>query len=75
VSRSRRKTSICGWTCARSEKQDKRLANRAFRHRVKGALATGRMMPQQREVSQVLSWDKDGKQWFDPDRFPEEMRK
>lgn len=75
MSRSRRKNPICGWTCAESEKQDKRLANRAFRRRVKGALATGRIMPDRREVHNVWTFAKDGTQRFDPDKWPEGMRK
>jgi len=75
MSRSRRKTPVCSLTCAESEKQAKQMANKAFRRRVKGALATGRTMPVQREVSQVYSFAKDGKQWFDPEEFPKEMRK
>ena len=75
MSRSRRKTPVCSLTCAESEKQDKRLANRAFRRGVKLALITGQAMPVMREVSQVYDWDKDGKQRFDPTMFPEGMRK
>jgi len=75
MSRSRRKNPICGWTRAESEKKDKQLANRAFRRRVRGALATDRAIPDRREVSQVYMWDKDGKLVFDPRAWPEGMRK
>ena len=75
MSRSRRKNSICGWTCAESEKRDKQLANRAFRRRVKGALITGRPLPDRREIREVYMFGKDGKQRFDINKHPEAMRK
>jgi len=75
MSRSYRKTPVCGWSCAESEKRDKQLANRALRCRVRAALATGRTIPVQREVSQVYAFSKDGKQRFDPEEHPREMRK
>jgi len=74
VSRSYRKTPICG-LCADSEKWDKRKANRKFRRRVKISLATGRVLPEMREVTEVYTWNKDGKIWFEPEEWPEGMRK
>jgi hypothetical protein len=38
MSRSRRHFPACGITTARSEKEDKRIHNRRFRHRIKQAL-------------------------------------
>jgi len=64
MSRSRRKTPIIGWTTADSEKQDKRLANRRLRHRVRQTLRVNphAELPLLREVSNVWLMDKDGKQ-------------
>lgn len=42
------------------------------------ALATeldGDVMPDSREVSNVWTMAKDGKHYFDPHRYPKEMRK
>ncbi len=75
MSRSRRKHPFCGWSYADSEKKDKQFANRAFRRRVKCALATGRVVPDRREVSKVYWFDKDGKQRFDPEKYPGGLRK
>ena len=75
MSRSRRKHPFCGWSYADSEKKDKQFANRAFRRRVKCALATGRVVPDRREVSKVYWFDKDGKQRFDPKTSEKGMRK
>jgi hypothetical protein len=33
------------------------------------------VFPLLREHSNVWAFDKDGKRWFDPELFPEEMRK
>lgn len=77
MSRSRRKTPIRGMSSADSEKQDKRMANRRPRRRVRSALRVEpeAPLPQLREVSNPWSMDKDGKRFFDPGRHPREMRK
>jgi hypothetical protein len=65
-------------TKAESEKQDKRLANRRIRRRVKVVLEAGPeddMLPTLRELSDPWTMAKDGKRWFDPSRYPEELRK
>jgi hypothetical protein len=54
-------------TCARSEKEDKRIANRTLRAACRIALVNcqdydGLVMPVLREVSNVWSFAKDGKQ-------------
>ena len=78
MTRSRRKTPISGITTASSEKQDKRLANRKVRRAVKQALA-GKVdvdvLPHRRELTHPWTMAKDGKIWFDADRFPEVLRK
>jgi len=78
MSRSRRKTPIGGITTARSEKHDKRLASRKVRRHVHVALATDSdrdVLPHLREISNVWTMAKDGKRYFDPRRYPQEMRK
>jgi hypothetical protein len=77
MSRSRRKTPICGITTARSEKQDKRIANRRLRRRVRSRLHVDpdAPLPLLREVSNPWLMDKDGKMLIDPARHPEIMRK
>ena len=77
MSRSRRKRPFRGITSATSEKQDKRLANRTLRRRIKEILSLDvevEVLPELRDVSDPWVMDKDGKIRFDPDRYPKEMR-
>ena len=66
MSRSKRKTPVLGITTAKSEKQDKRIANRKLRRAVKQRLGydPDGVMPELREVSNVWSMDKDGKRRY-----------
>jgi hypothetical protein len=75
MARSRRKTPIFGIACAKSEKLDKRIANRRFRANEKEALRRGRELPTKaHHVSDVWSFSKDGKRYRE--EAPEEwMRK
>lgn len=67
MSRSKRKTSIMGFTTARSEKEDKRINNRKLRKRIKVAMREdAEIFPLDREVSNVWTMAKDGKQMFNP---------
>jgi hypothetical protein len=78
MSRSKQKNPITGITTAASEKQDKRIANRRLRRRIKqllGADPRADILPLEREVSNVWLMDKDGKTRFDPERHPDLMRK
>ncbi len=75
MSRSSRKTPICGITTAVSEKLDKRRGNRKARKANRVRLAKGMELIPIREVSDVWSMDKDGKQFFNQTKFPELMRK
>jgi hypothetical protein len=80
MSRSRRYAPICGLTCARSERWDKRMANRRLRRYNRELIRrTGSVedAPQVllREVSDVWDFAKDGWQRFDPALHPELMRK
>ena len=78
MSKSRKKTSIDGITTSCSEKQDKRIYNRRYRHACKQILNTNvecELLPHLREYSNVWSMDKDGKVWFDAKEHPKLMRK
>lgn len=78
MSRSKRRTPVCGITNARSEKQDKRLYNRRYRRVCKQAIHNdhGReLLPRLREYSNPWAMDKDGKVRFDPDERPDLLRK
>lgn len=82
MSRSRRRNAICGITTARSEKADKRQANRRLRVRSRSTTAhagsdsaTDLVWPGMRDVSNPWSMAKDGKLRFDPARWPRLMRK
>ena len=78
MSRSRKKTPITGITTAESEKKDKRLANRSERRINKWLLKYYQdeaKLRAKREVSNVWGMDKDGKQRFDPTKYPQLMRK
>ena len=64
MSRSYRNVGVTPWTSSESEMEDKTIANRIFRKRVRQALKKGRMsrMPyKMREVSNIYSWGKDGR--------------
>ena len=76
MSRSKRKTPMK--TFAESQKEDKRLVNRKFRHRAKQAINTGHEPPYRlREVSNVYCFADDGKTYwgFDYEKIDRLMRK
>jgi len=67
MSRSRKKTPIGGITTARSEKEDKRFANRKARRVVKEVICVSpesEVLPQLREVSTTWTMSKDAKVYF-----------
>jgi hypothetical protein len=75
MSRSRRHTPIMGITKSKSDTRDKVLAHRRDRCRVRTALASGREdVSMRRKVGDVWRFAKDGKQRFDPHRWPKLMR-
>ena len=75
MSRSKKKTKIHGNTTAKSEKENKRDANRKLRRIVKQKVNSGRTeLPELREVSNVWSFDKDGKR-YNPEMNEKELRK
>jgi len=78
MSRSRRKRPFSGITSSDTEKQDKRIANRKLRRKVRVRLAVDaepETLPHVRDVSDPWAMSKDGKMRFDPDRHPDLMRK
>lgn len=78
MSRSHKHTPICGMCVASSEKFDKQKANRRTRRLVRETLGrevAPEVIPLLREVSDVWTFIKDGKHWFDFRRYPKEMRK
>jgi hypothetical protein len=78
MSRSRRKTSISAWDKRCSEKDDKRIYNRRYRHVCKQFLHVNyerELLPHLKEYSNPWAMNKDGKNWFDAREFPERMRK
>ena len=75
MSRSRRRTPICGMTTARSGKACKRRANRQARRAVSALDLTAEDPPGAKLFGDPWKGDKDGKHWFDASRFPEIMRK
>lgn len=69
MSRSRRHTPITGWTTAKSEKLDRRLAHRKLRkanQQILGETMDGDGLLQLNEVSSVWFMAKDGKRWIGP---------
>ena len=78
MTRSSRQTPVVAITTCRSEKRDKRFANRACRRALNVALSGNRdgetVLPEMRDVSNPYTMDKDGKQWLG-ERWPRLLRK
>jgi hypothetical protein len=75
MARSYRRTPIFGITTSKSEKQAKRIANRRLRRAVRQAMLRGKeVLPRLREVSNLWSFDKDGRR-YDRGAGAREMRK
>ncbi|WP_299216517.1 hypothetical protein [uncultured Dokdonia sp.] len=75
MSRSKKKTKIHGITTATSEKENKQDANRKFRRTIKQKVKSEETeLPELREVSNVWSFDKDGKR-YNPEMTEKELRK
>lgn len=72
MSRSRKKNPVCGITCSDSEKQDKRIINRALR-RISRAITKkdegDSIYPLKNSILSLWEMDKDGKQRFDKDHW------
>ena len=80
MSRSYRHTSIIGMCGGKraSEKQDKRKANRGNRRINKTLMNTyndNTILKEIRETSEIYSFQKDGKAYFNAKKWPKEMRK
>ena len=78
MSRSRKKNPFHGITSLKSEKEDKRNANRAERrvnNQILQSTGDGDSLKVTNEVSNVATMDKDGKFRFDPKEFPKLVRK
>lgn len=62
MSRSRKKNKMHGNTAAKSEKENKQDANRKLRRATKQKVNSGEtILPKLREVSNIWSFNKDGK--------------
>jgi hypothetical protein len=78
MSRSRRKLPFIGITTAVSEKEDKRIANRKERRLNREMLHSpveDTLLCHKREVGNPWLFAKDGKSRFDPQVYPELVRK
>ncbi len=80
MSKSFKKNPIMGNTGDTSEKQDKNLANRMERRKAKEILYSCEdpddlVIPDKRELFDEWEMNKDGKGIFDPNKYPEYMRK
>ena len=77
MARSRRSTPCCGITTSESEKSEKQNNNRRLRRKVKTVIESNDLecIPEIREVSNEWSMSKDGRKRFDPEKFPELLRK
>jgi len=76
MARSRRKTKIFGSTTCRSEKEDKRLMNRAIRSKVKAKLKhqDDDDLPDKDHIMSTWEMGKDGKGYW-KDAKDSDMRK
>ncbi|MBK9718905.1 MAG: hypothetical protein IPQ02_03555 [Saprospiraceae bacterium] len=75
MSRSKKKTKIQGITTSNSEKRNKQEANRKFRRIVKQKIGIeDNNLPEKRVVSNVWSFDKDGKR-YNSEMTDKELRK
>jgi hypothetical protein len=75
MSKSRRKTPVTGITTAESDKSFKRAENRRHRRFVRSVVISDGDLPNPREYGNPWKSDKDGKSRFDPERYPDLMRK
>lgn len=75
MSRSYRKTPICGMTTAASDKVFKKAEHKRARRAVNARDLTLDDAPVSRAFGNPWGAPKDGKQWIEASRFPEIMRK
>ncbi|MGJ8762363.1 MAG: hypothetical protein ACSHXA_17635 [Polaribacter sp.] len=75
MSRSEMKNKIRGITTAKSEKENKQEANRKYRRIIKQKVKSNESeLPEIREISNVWSFDKDGKK-YDAEMTDKDLRK
>jgi hypothetical protein len=75
MSRSGKKTPIFGFSSSDSEKKDKRMANRSFRHKAKQQIRTGKEpVTDMNEIMTTWEMAKDGKRYVKK-ADPKQMRK
>lgn len=79
MSRSYKKTPITSFTTAKSDKEDKKLANRLFRRASHNRIKSNREpFYRLREVCDVWNFAKDGKMYYDKEavkKYPKVLRK
>lgn len=75
MSRSYRKTPICGMTTQDSDKPFKKAAHKQARRAENARDLPLDEPPAKKAFGNPWGAPKDGKKWFDPTRFPEIMRK
>lgn len=79
MSRSYKKTPITSFTTAKSDKEDKKLANRLFRRASRNRIKSNREpFYRLREVCDVWDFAKDGRVYYDKEavkRYPKVLRK
>ncbi|WP_371171141.1 hypothetical protein [Aliiroseovarius sp. 2305UL8-7] len=75
MSRSYRKTSICGMTTAASDKAFKKAEHKRARRAVNACDLEIDDVPADKQFGNPWGAPKDGKQWIDPKRCPAIMRK
>lgn len=75
MSRSYRKTPICGMTKKESDKPFKKAAHKRARRAEHARDLTIAEPPAEKEYGNPWGAPKDGKQWIDQARFPEITRK
>ena len=75
MSRSYRKTPICGITKAASENAFKTAGHKRARRALSACDLEFGEAPAAKQFGNPWAAPKDGKQWFDAKRFPDLMRK
>ena len=79
MSRSYKKTPITSFTTAKSDKEDKKLANRLFRRASRNRIKSNREpFYRLRDVCDVWDFAKDGKMYYDKEavkKYPKVLRK
>ena len=79
MSRSYKKTPITSFTTAKSDKEDKKLANRLFRRASRNRIKSNREpFYRLREVCDVWDFAKDGRVYYDKEavkKYPKVLRK